>query len=247
LSAKIFFYHFFEFFINQQDFWMNLVYLWDMKRTYPIDEDFFDEITNEASAYFLGLLYADGTNSTGKTEIKLALHNQDVHILEHYKNILQPTKPLYFEEGKGNRGDVYKLVINSKKLSYRLSELGVVPAKTFKLKFPNFISENLIHHFIRGYFDGDGNIHYNKSCKQLMFSITSTEEFLLSLQKILMDNCLLNKVKLSTRHPERKNNIRQLTYCGNNSVRRLYEWLYKDATIFLERKKLYYDKHLIHE
>jgi intein/homing endonuclease len=215
-----------------------------MNRTYPLNENYFDIIDNEEKAYFLGLLYADGTNSTGKTEIKLELHNQDIEILDFYKNKLQPTKPLYFEHGKGKRGDTYKLVINSKKISYRLSDLGVVPSKTFKLKFPNFIEEHLIHHFVRGYFDGDGNIHYNKSCKQLMFSITSTENFLLSLQEILIKNCFLNKVKLGTRHPERKHNIRQLAYCGNNSVRRIYEWLYNDANIFLSRKKLYYDKYL---
>lgn len=220
------------------------LYLLDMKRKYPLNENFFDVIDSEEKAYLLGLLYADGTNSTGKTEIKLALHEQDASILEIFKNILQPDKPLYFEMGKGKRGDVYKLVINSKKISYRLCDLGVIPAKTLKLKFPEFIDDNLMHHFVRGFFDGDGNIHFNKKCKQLMFSITSTESFLLSLQKILMYKCYLNKVKLSTRHPERNHNIRQLTYCGNNSVKRLYEWLYKDAKIFFKRKKSYYEKYL---
>ena len=215
-----------------------------MKRKYPVNEDFFDVIDTEEKAYLLGLLYADGTNSTGKTEVKLALHEQDVEILDFFKTLIQPTKPLYFVDSKGKRGDYYKLVFNSKKLSYRLSDLGVIPSKTFKLVFPDFIEEKLIHHFIRGYFDGDGNIHYNKSCKQLMFSITSTESFLLSLQMVLINNCYLNKVKLSCRHPERNNSIRQLTYCGNKSVKRLYEWLYNDAKIYLKRKKLYYENYL---
>jgi len=234
---------FFIFFYDLTRFSSQFWYLLNMKRTYPIDEYFFDVIDNEEKAYFLGLLYADGTNSTGKTEVKLALHNQDVEILEIFKHKIQPTKPLYFVDGKGKRGDYYKLVFNSKKISYRLSELGVVPAKTFKLKFPNFIEEPLIHHFIRGYFDGDGNIHFNKRTKQLMFSVTSTESFLLSLQEVLMKNCFLSKVKLGTRHPERGHNIRQLSYSGNNSIKRIYEWLYKDASIFMNRKKLYYENH----
>jgi len=243
LERKIFLY-FFRYFYNLTRFWEKTWYLLDMKRTYPLNEEFFDVVDNEEKAYLLGFLYADGTNSTGKTEIKLALHAQDISILEYFKRKIQPTKPLYFEQGKGNRGDTYKLVINSKKISFRLSELGVVPAKTFKLTFPNFIDKTLIHHFVRGYFDGDGNIHFNKRTKQLMFSITSTEEFLLKLQEILINECFLSKVKLSIRHPERKHNIRQLAYSGNNSIKRLYEWLYKDATVYLERKKLYYDKHI---
>lgn len=215
-----------------------------MKRIYSVNENFFDLIDTEEKAYFLGFLYADGTNSTGKTEIKLALHEQDFLILNELKNLIQPTKPLYFESAKGNRGGVHKLVINSKKISYRLSELGVVPRKTFVLKFPKTIPESLMHHFIRGYFDGDGNIHFNKRTKQLMFSITSTENFLIGVQEVLMKNCFLNKVKLATRHPERNHNIRQLSYSGNNSIKRIYDWLYKDASFYLERKKLYYDKHL---
>jgi intein-encoded DNA endonuclease-like protein len=43
-----------------------------------------------------------------------------------------------------------------------LEKWGCVENKTFKLNFPDFISEELIPHFIRGYFDGDGSVFLHK-------------------------------------------------------------------------------------
>ena len=64
------------------------------KRKYPVDEQFFDEIDSEEKAYFLGMLYADGTNSMKKTEVSLRLQEEDYEILTKLNNLLQPTKPL---------------------------------------------------------------------------------------------------------------------------------------------------------
>ena len=43
-----------------------------------------------------------------------------------------------------------------------LIKQGCVPRKSLILTFPNTnqVPENLINHFIRGYFDGDGSISY---------------------------------------------------------------------------------------
>src|SRR5258706_2989612 len=122
-------------------------------RKYPINESFFEKIDSEEKAYFLGLLFADGTNSIKKTEVKLALGEIDKHILSRLNNFFQPTKPLYFQKSKLGRQNLYKLIINSKKISYRLNDLGIVPNKTHKLIFPKYLDNNLLKHFIRGYFD----------------------------------------------------------------------------------------------
>ena len=43
-----------------------------------------------------------------------------------------------------------------------LIKQGCIPNKSLVLTFPNKhqVPENLINHFIRGYFDGDGSINY---------------------------------------------------------------------------------------
>jgi hypothetical protein len=207
-------------------------------RKYPLNEQFFDAIDSEEKAYFLGFLFADGTNSVVKTEVKLSLCEDDKDILERLNALLQPDKPLYFEPKSLPTKNVWKLVINSRHLSHQLNALGVVPAKTFVLKFPPWLQEDLKRHFIRGYFDGDGCISVGR---HIQMNITSTEEFLVELQKILMKECGLNKTNLSIRHPERSNSTRTMQYCGKNNCLRIYNYLYDKATIYLERKKQKFD------
>lgn len=43
-----------------------------------------------------------------------------------------------------------------------LFNLGIPKNKSVSIKFPTFLNEDLIHHFIRGYFDGNGCIWSGK-------------------------------------------------------------------------------------
>ena len=65
----------------------------ELKRKYPIVEDFFDEINTEEKAYILGLLYADGYNDTNRNSVSLGLKETDREILDKITVLIQPTKP----------------------------------------------------------------------------------------------------------------------------------------------------------
>ena len=54
----------------------------DLKRKYPIVEDFFDVIDTEEKAYILGLLYADGYNNTDRNSVSLGLKETDREVLD---------------------------------------------------------------------------------------------------------------------------------------------------------------------
>lgn len=112
-----------------------------------------------------------------------------------------------------------------------LAKLGVVPNKTFKLEFPN-IKEKYYSHFIRGYFDGDGSFPSGRHGAG--FSLVGRQGFLEKVRDILIENCKLNKVGVYKRV-----NIYTLNYGGQIQMKRITDYLYKDATIFLQRK---YDK-----
>jgi len=214
------------------------------RRKFMLNENFFDIIDCEEKAYFLGFLYADGTNSTKKTEISLRLNgDEDSYILYELKDLLKTNKPISTYQGKGGRKLTYRMTINSKYMSYRLNDIGVIPNKTFKLKFPNWLNENLYSHFIRGYFDGDGGVQYYYK-NGLSVDFTGTENMILSIQDILIENCKLNKTKLRIRHPERNNNIRSLNYCGNGNTKKIYDYIYNDASLYLKRKKNKFEKYL---
>lgn len=99
------------------------------------------------------------------------------------------------------------------------------------MKFPNiniFENKNLIRHFIRGYIDGDGCISYcDKEHKHMTLRILGTKDFLNVLQEYLP---LEKKNKLY-----KKSNIYDLSFQRSRG-KYILDYVYKDATIFLDRK-----------
>jgi intein/homing endonuclease len=74
-------------------------------------------------------------------------------------------------------------MISNKYFWNTLNNLGCIPKKSLRLEFPNeniFKSKDLIRHFIRGYFDGDGcftrHIYYRTVTPAI--SILGTPNFL---------------------------------------------------------------------
>ena len=212
----------------------------ELQRKYPIDETFFDKINTEEKAYFLGFLYADGYNNTTRNSIALSLKENDKEILLKLNLLLQPTKPLqYIKIKTPNCSNQYRLIIANKHISKKLSELGCVKAKTHILKFPYWINNDLLQHFIRGYFDGDG---YLGICKNRgAFCIVSTKDFCESLKQIFLTKLNVTS-HIRTRHPERNNNIRMLDISGNRQILTTLNWLYKNSKIHLKRKNNKYIK-----
>jgi hypothetical protein len=211
----------------------------ELKRKYPIVEDFFDEINTEEKAYILGLLYADGWNQTERNVVGIGLKESDKEILDKITALIQPSKPLQYVDtqnnGFENSKNQYRLIIANKHISQRLVELGCGKAKTHNLIFPTEeqVPSHLIRHFVRGYFDGDGSVSKGKISK---VDIIGTTAFLEPLQEILFNELSLNKTLLNQRHKERDNTIRSLQISGNKQCIKFREWLYEDSTIYLERK-----------
>ena len=215
-------------------------------RKYEIIENYFDDIDTEEKAYWLGFLYADGYNIETKHEVKLRLHIKDEEILIKFRNILFPNKdnPLYYGEFSNGKSKWCELDISNKHISDSLSEKGCVQAKTFKLSFPDFLNENLYNHFIRGLFDGDGCI----CCSTLktgehktMFSITGYRPFMSQINEIISNSCGLNKNKL-IKYKGKDERIATLAFSGCRQCIKIREYLYKDATIYLQRKYLIFFK-----
>lgn len=226
----------------------------ELQRKYPIKENFFDVIDNEQKAYILGLLYADGCNNTKRNAIMLSLKEDDKDILDQITQLLQPTKPLRYicnskqrkRNGFENSKNSWQLNISNKHISQRLVELGCVSNKTNFLKFPTEeqVPKHLQRHFIRGYFDGDGSVSDGKRCK---VNIIGTIDFIKKIQIILFNELSFAPTKLTDRWKERKTNIRSLGIAGRKQCISFRDWLYKDATICLERKKNIFDSYISFE
>lgn len=209
----------------------------ELQRKYEVNESFFDKIDTEEKSYVLGLLYADGCNNTPRNAVMLSLIEKDLDILKKITSLIQPKKPIRHDKNK----NIYQITIQNKHISQKLISLGCDKSKTFKVEFPenNQVSDNLVRHFVRGYFDGDGWVGEHSIC------IVGTLNFCNSLANILKSKFDIN-CYIRDRHPERKNNIRMLEL-SRKQARTFLKWIYDDATIYLQRKYDIYRKQMKYE
>lgn len=210
----------------------------EARKLYSYDNNYFKEINTPNKAYFLGLLISDGTNI--RNGFRIMLQEGDLHILEAFKKDIKYTGNIYIREKKNeNCKKLCDLIIYDQNMSNDLSKLGCIPAKSHHTYFPD-IPEEFHSHFIRGVFDGDGCIHISKG--QKYFTIMGNRLLVEKIQEILIKQCNLKENPIRVSH-RCKNNIVEFRYGGNKICLKIFNYLYKNANVFLKRKfeKFKYD------
>jgi hypothetical protein len=211
-----------------------------------INTSFFKEINSEDSAYFLGFLYADGNVQIKDSAycITLKLKSNDQYIIEKFRDIMSPSSPIKITKNKGSDTEYSYFRINQKEICEQLISHGCIPNKSLILEFPTTVPKELIHHFLRGYSDGDGCIYKNSFKKKktinTIWKFVSTKQFCNETAKILKEQLNIN-CSQSLCRPKTNKNTTTLTVGGNFQSMKALDWLYKDATIYLPRK---YEKYL---
>jgi hypothetical protein len=215
-------------------------------RTYKLNETVFEEIDNEESAYWLGFLYADGYIRNDLSAVELSLTKRDEDHIIRFKKFLGTNSPIKDKKVtlSGKEYTASKITVCSKKLSSDLTSLGCFNNKSTTLSFPNFISKKYLHHFMRGYFDGDGSFQVYQSSQNhtpiLSFGILGTLNFLEGYHNNLP---FLNSYKsIEERQVIKHGKAYELRYSGNSVSRLFGEFIYKNSTVFLPRK---YDKYAV--
>lgn len=214
---------------------------WKGNKKYAFDKNYFKKINTTDKAYFLGLLYADGC--TSNQTLSISLQERDRAILEKFNHYLRYNKELDLKKYKDGTYDSQpKLTLYSKKLTQDLHKLGCIAAKSLILKFPTEaqVPSYLLRHFIRGYFDGDGCLYFNKQRRHCSWYIISTKEFCESVKSVIFKElnivCVVSKAK--------NNNNSNTFICrvsSRDNVLNIMEWIYKDKqNLFIDRKFLKY-------
>ena len=210
-------------------------------RKFFINEDYLDVIDSEDKAYFLGFMASDGnvSSSSSRKEITICLKKDDdnLDLLEKIKKSISYTGNINTYRSSNGYEYLSLRFSSTGKLYYRLIELGISPNKTHTLDFKEIYSLipcNLKHHFIRGYFDGDGCISCSKieNREKIVFgfSITATIQTCRFLKEILNIETALYIYKDSP-------NIADIKSSKKSKIYEMYRYMYLDATIFLKRKK----------
>ena len=200
------------------------------KSKYRVEQYFFNKWSSEM-AYIFGLFCSDGYVSSNCNCIGFHINKKDIELFEIIKRVMKSTHPIK----KYNDG--IQLRIFNQILHDSLIKLGCPPNKSRILDFP-YIPDKYLNHFIRGYFDGDGSIHFNKP-NTIKISFCSTKSFIQILQRKLKKHLKLNI------HPIRKyKNIWVCMYYGDDARKFCY-WIYKECKeSYLRRKKERFDTHI---
>jgi len=211
------------------------------RRGHPVNESFFSKWSPEM-AYCLGYTFADGSIKGTKGKISTwwfwNIYSSDKHIVQDISDAVGWEGKIHISNRSDRYGKktMYRLSIGSKKLIADLRKLGLTQNKTKTMQPPN-VPTKYLGHFMRGCFDGDGNIGWTKS-KYISVGIGSASyDFIDWAATIISTTLGIKKPTISKRSSIDFWSIR---FAGYNAKRWL-DFVYKDATIFLKRKHNIYE------
>ena len=185
-----------------------------------LDESCFD-IFNSNSLYWLGFLMADG--AIHETSISLMLHSKDRDHLLKFKDFVSGNQKIIDLKSQ----DASRYAFCSTKIVDRLASLGVVERKSHGATADiNCINSR---DFWRGIVDGDGHIS-NINSKKVRFELCGSLNMMSQFQSYIKATMNIDTNVNTMR------TIYRIQLSGTKACM-VINHLYKDAAIFLDRKK----------
>lgn len=219
------------------------------KYPYCCDYHYFDKINTEEKAYWLGFLSADGWISrkegseVGVTGCELQYRDID-HLKKMNKSMSGNYKIVDRWRSCGlsktdEKKHMCSIRIYSSIMCESLERLGFTNRKSFDCKMPT-LNPVLIRHFIRGYFDGNGCVCFNK--EKYSFNVDFT------LSSLEMRNAILDlfaSLNISYINNDKLSSTGTMIYRPSiryNKDKILFlKYMYDNCSIYLDRK---YQKYL---
>ena len=189
-------------------------------------------------AYVVGYLWADGgvreSKDHGGYGVNLKCHIKDQDILWKLKSFFKSKHAV--RAGISSLGSPYiESYISSQYLmTVLVDKYGVRHNKAkMDLPFPEVPAE-LLCHFVRGYFDGDGCF------SEGLFNFLGTSRFILTLKQLLMDLLGLKDNKIHV-----QDNTYNVRWGESSDVKKIAEWIYPEGvSLYGNRKRELIKKHL---
>lgn len=197
----------------------------DPHRKYAVNETAFDCLDNEQSLYWTGFIMAEG--SVNRVSLRVQIGVRDIDHLEKMRLFLTD-HPIEIRNNPGYGGPICLLSVNSIRMAQTLANYGIVKGRGNFIKLQHFIPNDLEQHFIRGFLDGDGCISTNHS-----IGFLGQPDILTWIKDILVRNANAS----SSPTIRQRKGICEISWGGKIQILRLANCIYKDATIWLERKR----------
>lgn len=227
------------------------------RRKSVIDEStnhsLFSNIDGEKKAYLLGFYLADG--SLQGEHINISISEEDSEIINMFKsaickyNKVTIIKPCLNKKTGYVSKPMVSITFRSKQISEDLNRYGIGENKTYESDTNlSFIPNDLMIHFIRGYFDGDGTVCYTHGISKKKLSngeykeypynnynwniISNNEKIIRIISDFLKENFGIHSNIINDKRGHYLVEINR-----KKDFFYMRELLYKDATLFLTRKK----------
>lgn len=203
---------------------------------YTCNDNYFSKINSHEKAYWLGFLAADGSVSSRDNEISLGLSQKDLDHVNKFRDAIQANNKIYTYDAivKDKIYPSCKFSFHSPQMKRDLSFHNIKPNKSKTLKLSKNVPSKFINSYLLGIFDGDGSFFLDQE-GQHHFSLIGSKSSIKSFQNYLIKNCKISKTKLQ--QEKRSKMMWYLNYGGNNNIRKIANFLYKNSPIFLERKR----------
>lgn len=215
------------------------------KYCYYCDYDFFETIDNEEKAYWLGFIYADGyitiNKKTNSGAVGIELKYSDIEHLRKFNRAINGNYKIDIGKVECSISKyktdckMCKLRIYSRKMVDDLMNNNVNLNKSYSEIFP-IVKNELMKHFIRGYFDGDGCVRIKKASKHnheyANCDFTSgTISVLEFIRSYLYENLNINSYI-----SQEKSGVYRLRIYSNYNSLDFLNYIYKDSHVYLDRK-----------
>ena len=215
-----------------------------------VNKNFFKKWTNEMS-YVLGFFAADGYITVNRRGGQFwCIQITDKELLESIKKVIGSDHKISIKISKKvNEKISYRLQIGSIEMCNDLRKIGFSENKTKSLVIP-YIPKKYFPDFVRGYFDGDGNVWMGNMHKERLIKTNSLLVYFTSCSyKFLSElKTRLNMHGLSggSIYKSKKHDFCRLQFSTLDSLK-LYDFMYNRDTnllngLFLERKKKVFQK-----
>ena len=207
-----------------------------------LNKRYFENISTEEQAYWLGFILADGYINEEHNVLTFSLGEKDKEHLKKFLKAINASEEEIETMILNSFGGAYtrdnptvRLTICGKDLVADLKKYGIKQAKSEK-EVPYIFKEELLEKaYVRGIFDGDGYIRST----QLGFGFVGSYD----VMSYIKDFCLryfgktFEKVNICS-----YGTIFRFATNGKNSTKIFLDYLYSDASIYLDRKYDLYKK-----
>lgn len=205
-------------------------------KKYDLNQHFFEK-WNEKMAYVLGFITADGNICKSGRSHMLQIACDDRDVIEKIKCAMSSSSPIHMRSRKNGKVS-YQLRISDIITYNNLRKLGIKPRKSLDIT-PASVPNKYLRHYFRGFFDGDGSVWVsNRTSTKRLVTVFYSASFSMAkfIYLVIRHICVDYKGKLQKIRTPRKNNFYFSIVLGHRDSLLVYNFMYKQASIFMDRK-----------